>query len=222
MFTYCLRIFDLFRKIPTSLAILCDESASWRPYSYGATYPDSRLHFEFGVAKLLDWRDRTAELETSKNPFAIVVLAHLKVIETKRNRNQRKAWKFSLTRGLYDKGYERQQILDLYRFIDWVMILPEAKEREFWQELQIFEEERKVTYVTHAERFGFERGIQKGIQEGELTLIFRQLTRRTGILPEPLRAEIRLLSLEQVEDLGEALLEFTNLTDLQSWLRSNV
>ncbi len=230
MFTYCLRIFDLFRQIPTSLAILCDESASWRPHSYGATYPDSHLHFEFGVAKLLDWRNLSTELETSENPFAIVVLAHLKVLETKRNSDRRKTWKFSLTRGLYDKGYERQQILDLYRFIDWVMILPEAKEREFWQELQTFEEERKVTYVTHAERFGFERGIQEGRQkgrqegrqEGELTLILRQLTRRIGTLPEPLHNEIRLLSLEQVEDLGDALLEFTNLTDLQNWLRSNI
>jgi hypothetical protein len=51
-----------------------------------------------------------------------------------------------LTKALYEEGYERQQILDLYRFIDWVMILPVAVEKEFWQELQTFEEERKVTY----------------------------------------------------------------------------
>jgi hypothetical protein len=171
IFIYSLRIFDLFRQIPVSLAILCDESATWRPESYGATYPDSRMLFEFGTAKLLDWRDRITELESSNNPFATVVMTHLKVIETKRNVENRKAWKFSLTRALYDKGYERQQILDLYRFIDWIMILPEPIEREFWQELQNFEEERKVTYVTNAERFGFERGIQAGRQEGELALI---------------------------------------------------
>jgi hypothetical protein len=69
--------------------------------------------------KLLDWCDRTDELESSDNLFAIVVLAHLKVIETQRNVQQRKAWKFRLTRMLYERGYERQQILDLYRFLDW-------------------------------------------------------------------------------------------------------
>jgi hypothetical protein len=36
------------------------------------------------------------------------------------------------------------------------MILPEAVEQVFWQERQTFEEERKMTYVTNAERFGFE------------------------------------------------------------------
>jgi hypothetical protein len=223
IFIYSLRIFDLFRQIPVSLAILCDESETWRPDSYGATYPDSRMLFEFGTAKLLDWRDHNAELESSDNPFATVVMTHLKFIETKRNVENRKAWKFRLTRALYDKGYERQQILDLYRFIDWIMILPEPIEREFWQELQTFEEERKVTYVTNAERFGFERGIQtgrqEGRQEGELALILRQLTRRFDRLPESLQSQIEALSLSQLESLGDALLDFTSLADLQEWLR---
>jgi predicted transposase YdaD len=96
-------------------------------------------------------------------------------------------------------------------------------EREFWQELQTFEEERKVTYVTNAERFGFERGIQtgrqEGRQEGELALILRQLTRRFDRLPESLQAQIEALSLSQLESLGDALLDFTSLADLQEWLR---
>jgi predicted transposase YdaD len=146
------------------------------------------------------------ELESSNNPFATVVMAHLKVHETKRSSQKRKAWKFNLTKALYEKGYERQQILDLYRFIDWVMILPEAVEKEFWQELQTFEEERKVTYVTNAERFGFERGIQEGRQEGR-SLILRQLTRRLGTISSDAESQVRTLSQTQLESLGEALLE---------------
>jgi predicted transposase YdaD len=124
---------------------------------------------------------------------------------------------------LYEKGYDRQQILDLYRFIDWVMILPEAVEKEFWQELQTFEEERKVTYVTNAERFGFERGIQEGRQKGRqeegLTLVFRQLTRRLGMIAPETEIQIRTLSLDRLEELGEALLDFSNRSDLEVWLR---
>jgi hypothetical protein len=89
-----------------------------------------------------------------------------------------------LTRGLYEKGYDRQEILDLYRFIDWILALPEAVEREFWQELQVFEEERKVTYVTNAERFG----IEKGVIQGERSLIFRLLSRRVGVLSSEVRS----------------------------------
>jgi Domain of unknown function (DUF4351) len=220
MFIYCLRIFDQFRQVPISLAILCDESLSWRPHEYGAIYPDTRLHFEFGTVKLLDWRGRMNELESSGNPFATVVMAHLKVIETKRNVDQRKAWKFRLTRGLYEKGYDRQEILDLYRFIDWILVLPRETEREFWQELQSFEEERKVTYVTNAERFGIEKGLEQGMIQGERSLILRQLTRRIGTLAPTIETRIRSLSLTQLEELGEALLDFSQPSDLEGWLKS--
>jgi hypothetical protein len=88
------------------------------------------------------------------------------------------------------------------------MILPEAQEREFWQQLQAYEE-TKVAYVTNAERFGFERGIQ----EGELTLIVRLITPEQEI-------QTWALSLSQLEDLGEALLDFTQPSDLDHWLQS--
>jgi Domain of unknown function (DUF4351) len=243
VFVYNLRIFDLYRQIPVSLAILCDESLSWRPQRYAVNYPDTRFNFEFGIVKLLDWRDRTEELEASDSPFAIVVLAHLKVIETKSSVELRKAWKFRLTKMLYEKGYERQQVLDLYRFIDWLIILPEANEREFWQALQSYEEERKVTYVSNAERFGFERGVQEGrqkgrqegiqegrqegIQEGErrgrqtgeVAIVTRQLSRRIGPITPTTETKIRSLSLSQLEELGEALLDFSSSTDLERWLQ---
>jgi predicted transposase YdaD len=136
-----------------------------------------------------------------------------------------KAWKCNLTKALYEKGYERQQILDLYRFIDWAMILPEAVEKEFWQELQTFEEERKVTYVTNAERFGFERGVQEGEQtgalKGERSLILRQLTRRLGTISPDAESQVRTLSQTQLESLGEALLDFSEPGDLENWLKSH-
>jgi flagellar biosynthesis/type III secretory pathway protein FliH len=154
------------------------------------------------------------------------------LIETKGRAQQRKAWKFRLTKMLYERGYERQQILDLYRFVDWLIILPEMLEREFWQELQTFEEDRKVTYVTNAERFGFERGIQEGRQKGrqegrqegldrERALILRQLTRRLGLIAPAQETQVRSLSLTQLEDLGEALLDFTKPTDLKNWLQTH-
>jgi hypothetical protein len=54
---YNLRIFNLFRQIPISLAVLCDGNASWRPSHYTFESPDTRLHFEFGVVKLLDYQE---------------------------------------------------------------------------------------------------------------------------------------------------------------------
>jgi hypothetical protein len=226
MFSYGLRIFDRFRVFPVCLAILCDDSRTWRPHEFNIDYPDTRLNFEFGMVKLLDFRDRWAELEASQNPFATITMAHLKTLETRPNENQRKAWKLSIIRALYDKGFERQDILNLYRFVDWAMILTEELEQECWSELTAFEEERKVTYVTTGERIGFERGKSEGVQEGEQrgrteearSLVLRLLARRVGTLPANVEAQVQALALPQLEALGEALLDFAGLDDLSEWM----
>jgi predicted transposase YdaD len=64
---------------------------------------------------------------------------------------------------------------------------------------------------------GEQRGEQRGRQaEGQL-LILRLLTRRVGELPQGVRSRIETLSLEQLENLGEALLDFRAIADLETW-----
>jgi Domain of unknown function (DUF4351) len=75
-----------------------------------------------------------------------------------------------------------------------------------------------VTYVTNAEQFGFERGIQ----EGESTFALRLLTRQTGPIAPKTETKIRSLSLTQLEELGEALLDFAQPSDLSDWLSSHL
>jgi len=98
------------------------------------------IAFNFPMAKLLDYKDRWQELEESRNPFATVVMAHLKAQETRGEQQERKRWKLSLIRRLYQKGYEREQIVNLFKFIDWVMQLPQELEKEFWQEVNQLQE----------------------------------------------------------------------------------
>ncbi len=57
-------------------------------------------------------------------------------------------------------------------------------------------------------------------QEGELSLILRQLNRKVGELPQEIRQRIEALSLEELENLAEALLDFTNMNDLHVWLEA--
>ena len=88
------------------------------------------------------------------NPFAVVVLAHLTANETRKNQQARFKGKLSLTRRLYRQGLSRQDILNLYRFIDWVIGLPEQLEQDFLEEVRQFEEENRMPYITNAERLG--------------------------------------------------------------------
>ncbi len=166
----------------------------------------------------MDYQNRWEELEASDNPFATVVMAHLKTQQTNKKPGERKTWKFSLIRRLYEQGMQEQDIRNLYRFIDWVMILPKALEAEFWQEFKEFEQERTMSYITTGERIGYERGEQEGRRQGEQNLVLRLLRRRVGELPQEVIGEIQTLSLEQLESLGEALLDFTTMDDLLNWL----
>lgn len=59
---------------------------------------------------------------------------------------------------------------------------------------------------------------QEGVEDGERKLILRQLTRRVGTLSAPVKSQIEALSVEQLEALGDALLEFTSESDLVTWL----
>ena len=62
-----------------------------------------------------------------------------------------------------------------------------------------------------------EEGREEGIQR-ERTLVLRLLTRKVGELPEDVRQSVETLPLEELENLGEALLDFTSLADVQRWL----
>jgi len=62
-----------------------------------------------------------------------------------------------------------------------------------------------------------EEGIEQGLQR-ERSLILRQLARRVGELPEPVRSQIDTLPIDQLEALGESLLDFSGLPDLETWL----
>jgi len=48
----------------------------------------------------LDYRKKWNALEKSDNPFAIVVMTHLKMLETKKDKLQRLDWKIELRNAL--------------------------------------------------------------------------------------------------------------------------
>jgi hypothetical protein len=198
MLVYAMRIYQFFHQPACSLAILCDSNAKWRPKEYILATPGSKLTFEFTAIKLLDYQERWAELETNTNPFATVVMAHLKAQETKNKANERKNWKFQLVRGLYEKGYNRSQVLDLFRFIDWIIVLPEGLSNSFWNELKTYEEEKKMTYVTSVEKIGFKRGEEKGRQETQKEIALEMLQEQ---VPVETIARLTKLSIEQIQEL---------------------
>jgi predicted transposase YdaD len=62
------------------------------------------------------------------------------------------------------------------------------------------------------------KGKTQGRVEEARALVIRQLTRKLGNVSPKLLAKIETLPLEQVESLGEDLLDFTLIVNLEKWL----
>jgi Domain of unknown function (DUF4351) len=225
MFIYAVRIFEYFHQPPVSLAILCDAKANWRPHQYGFTTLGSSLQFNFTAVKLLDYQTQWSQLEASQNIFATVVMTHLKTQETKRDVTSRQAWKLALVKRLYERGYDRSAILSLFRFIDWMLLLPEPSKQAFWEELKIYEEERQMPYITSVEEIGYERGLhvgeETGVQKERQALVFLLLEQKLGTLSDRLSDRVNRLSLEQLKTLAVSLLRFESRDDLTTWLEQH-
>jgi predicted transposase YdaD len=69
---------------------------------------------------------------------------------------------------------------------------------------------------------GLEQGLEQGRQEEAVNFVTRLLRKRFGELPQEVRSVILGLPLLMLEELGEALLDFTSVADLQAWLEARI
>ena len=86
--------------------------------------------------------------------------------------------------------------------------------------LKELEELEKREMFFEDQRGAIIKSRQEGIIEGQTALILRLLVRRTGEISPEIQTRIQQLSLEQLDDLGEVLLDFTSQEDLIAWLES--
>ena len=162
MFVYHYRLDDHHDRKVASFAVLADDDPEFRPDRYEYNVLGCKVSLQFRTAKLLDYERRWDELQESHNVFAVVVMAYLKARTTRKDPQKRLAWKIELTKMLYDRAYSRKDILELFRFIDWVMALPKELERGFEDAIIEYEEGRQMQYVTSIERRATDRGVKKG------------------------------------------------------------
>ena len=167
MFTYAYRIFDRYERAIVSCAILTDNQKTWRPNYYKIGLAGSYLASKFLTVKLLDFAPQWHSLEKSSNPFACIIVSQLAALESKyASDKEKKEVKFALTKRLYEKNYTKSQIKTLYRFIDWLIGLPESFEIEYINEVYQLEESQNMAYVCTAERLGIKKGKEIGMEEG--------------------------------------------------------
>jgi hypothetical protein len=202
MYTYNYRLFDRYGRRVASLAILADDSHSWRPEPFEYELFGCRVLLDFPAIKLLDYESRWAELEASTNPFAVVVVAHLQTIHTRHQADKRYSAKLNLAKLLYKQEYSREEILELFRFIDWIMTLPPELEKKFMTDIVAYETEERKPYVTSVERMAIQQGIEQGLEKGMRVMLLEALQTRFGDLSPGLEARLEAISgTEQLKEL---------------------
>lgn len=222
LFVYHYRIFDRYNRQVVTLAVLADERPNWRPDRFAYDIWGCRLDFQFPVVKLLDFAGREAVLEASDNPFAIVTRAHLATMQTRNDPPSRHQRKVRMIRELYERGMSRDDVLQLFRIIDWMMDLPKALEQLFKQEAEQIEQEIHMAYVTSVERLAKEEGLIEGQIKERAAILIRALERRLKTtVPENLASRIRgttdLALIEQWLDLAYAA---SSLEEFQQGMQS--
>ncbi|MBF0627327.1 MAG: hypothetical protein HQL91_03810 [Magnetococcales bacterium] len=217
MYTSHSRAYDLHRKPVVGLAILTDDDPAWRVNEYRQEQFGSELIYRFNAIKLLDYLEQLPDLEQSDNPFAIITLAHLRARQTRNRPDERYDQKMHLTRSLYRHSFSRQRVLDLYRFIDWILYLPPEADDRFWKEMSTMEEEKTMRYVTSVERIGMQKGMEKGVEKGKLEgrteMLLELLQEKFGQIPETLHKRILSADLEQLTNWGK---KFAKVDSLQA------
>ena len=162
--------------------------------------------FEYKTIQLnrLDWRD----FLDHPNPIACALMTKMKIAQT-----ERPLVKAMCLKMLAGQPLTAREIEIISRFIDTYLRLDRREEQEFQHHVEQFapkEKETAMEMMTSWEERGFERG------EGRMVL--RQLTRKFGSVPELLEGRIRSLKSAQLEALGEELLDFQQLADVEKWL----
>ena len=81
---------------------------------------------------------------------------------------------------------------------------------------------KQTRVYQEAKQEGRQEGREEGKQNGEMILLIRQLSKKFGKLKDIYIENINSFNIEQLEKLGEALLDFTDINDLETWLKSEI
>ena len=220
MFRYFARLHET-HALPVYPIVIFSHDSPRRPEldSYRVEFPDCVvLEFKYRVIQLnrLQWQD----FVNQPNPVASALMAKMRM-----EPQERPTVKVECLRLLSNLGLNPAQVQLISGFIDTYLHLSQTEQARFQSELGRIEpakREEVMQIVTSWMREGLEQGRQEGLEEGRrqeaLALVLRLLARRVGVVEPHLQERIQELAIAQIEDLGEALLDFTSKADLVAWL----
>jgi len=146
-------------------------------------------------------------------PCVLVVLAAKRNLESREDEEKRFSFKRELVRLMMEKGYRREEILHVFRFLDGVLALTDLEKEKIVYDELISKEVKEVAYVTNFERLAMLRKARE--------LVMDALDVKFGEAPEGFQTKLQeiqdsevLRQLHRQAILASSLEEFK--TSLQS------
>jgi predicted transposase YdaD len=228
MFRYYVRLRDRY-KVPVYPIVLFtfDKPFKAQPESYTVKFLDEKIiEFNYRVVQLnrLNWRDFVRQ----PNLIACALMAKMKIAKADRPRVKLECLRLLATLKL-DRGRSRL----ITSFVDEYLLL-EPQETEQFQELiaKLPQKEREQVVLTttswkeegraEGRQEGLQAGRQEGLQAGRQEVAFaiciRLLESRFPALDAGISERLRTLTVQQLEELAVATLQFSTAQNLTDWL----
>jgi len=114
---------------------------------------------------------------------------------------------------------ERSEMIDMARVFAGLRLNPKIVYELLRGENMLEESSVVQGWLRRGRKEGLEKGLEKGKEEGERLAVVKLLTKRFGKLSISTKNKIENLSLKQIDNLIDSLLDFKEKTDLTKWLR---
>lgn len=168
------------------------------------------LDFHYHVIQLnrLSWRD----FINQPNPVASALMAKMQIEPRDRARVKLECLRMLVTLQL---DPARSELIG--SFMETYLKLNAVERAQYetaFETLPPAEKEEVMEVMTSWKREGLEEGRQIGV----LHFVLRLLRLRVGALPPQIEERLRALSVEEAEALGEALLDFSEVSEVEAWL----
>jgi predicted transposase YdaD len=228
MFHYFARLTEKY-DLPVYPIVIFSYDTPTRPEPdhYTVAFPDLNvLQFRYRVIQLnrLPWR----RFVRQENPVASALMAKMKMLPSERPRVKLECLRLLASLRLdpakarliggFVESYLRLSAQEMAQYERALAALEPAEKEATMEVLTYWEERGLATGRQEGRQEGQQEGRQEGRQQGKEALVARLLRRRLGSLPAGMMARLEKLSPELLDDLGEALLDFTSMADLDSWL----
>ena len=172
------------------------------------------MRFEFAVIQLgrMPWRT----FLNHENPVAAALMSTMQM-----TKEERPLVKLECLRLLARLKLNPARSKLIGGFMDSYLNLTAQEMKQFEREREKLlpkEKDETVALISRWESRGIEEGLKQGLHDGKEQLIVRLISRRLGNIPPAVTGRISALTPAQMDDLGEALLDFTGPEDLDRWL----